>query len=155
MLGSVFSLGTLFAGDLNWEKDLKSAFATAAKENKPLMVLVEGKHCRWCKKMKSKTLSNDSVSKRLQDFVLAKADKDDSETWMELPEVKFVPTIFFMTPERKVVERVTGYFNVEDFHSWIDDAQRDFHNEKKSAVDEKEKTEEKKPESKTDDNGSK
>ena len=124
LAGLLFFGTVLSAGEINWEKDLKSAYTVASKEKKPLMVMVEGIHCRWCKKMIHKTLEDDSISKRLKNFVLVKVDKDGDEAWIELPEVKFVPTIFFLTPEKKVVQKVTGYFNVQDFNSWIDDAEK-------------------------------
>jgi hypothetical protein len=28
-----------------------------------------------------------------------------------------------MTPQKKILERVTGYFDIPDFNSWIDDVQ--------------------------------
>ncbi len=120
----LFSGSMLFAGDINWEADLESAFAKAAKENRPIVVVVESLHCRWCKKMIHKTLENRSISKRLENYIVVRAEKDEEETRSELPEVRFVPTIFFMTPKREILERVTGYFNVEDFNSWIDDAEK-------------------------------
>lgn len=122
LFGGVFLGGMLFAGDLNWEKDLNTAFIKAAKEKKPLMVMVEGEHCRWCKKMRHRTLENDVISKRLEKYVLVKIDKEGEEA-QQLPEVKYVPTIFFISPDKKIKERVTGYFNVLDFGSWIDDAE--------------------------------
>ncbi|MEA3418994.1 MAG: thioredoxin family protein [Campylobacterota bacterium] len=122
LLGGLFFSGALFAEDLNWEKDLNTAFAKAAKEKRPIMVMVEGEHCRWCKKMEHRTLEDDVVSKRLEKYVLVKIDREGKDA-KQLPAVKYVPTIFFMSPEKKIRERVTGYFNVLDFKSWIDDAE--------------------------------
>jgi len=124
LMGLFFFGTTLFAGEIHWETDLKSAYAVSVKEKKPLMVMVESRHCRWCKKMIHQTLENDGISQRLKNFVLVKVDKEGEEARFELPEVKYVPTIFFMTPKKKIVQRVTGYFNVLDFNSWIDDAEK-------------------------------
>ena len=44
--------GSLFGGELIWEKDTATAFAKAKAEKKNVMLMVEAIHCRWCKKMK-------------------------------------------------------------------------------------------------------
>jgi thioredoxin-related protein len=122
LLGGLFFGEALFAGDLNWEKNLDTAFAKAAQEKRPLMIMVEGEHCRWCKKMEHRTLEDDTISGRLKKYVLVKIDKEGEDA-KQLPPVKYVPTIFFMSPDKTILERVTGYFNVLDFASWISDAE--------------------------------
>ena len=113
----------LHAGDLHWEKDLNSAFSKASAENRPLMVMVETRNCRWCKKMKEKTLKDKAVSRRLQRFILVRVDRDTISS-RYVPYAKYVPTIYFMTPRKKIVESVTGYFDIADFKSWIDDVEK-------------------------------
>lgn len=113
---------TLFS--LEWEKDLNSAFATAKKEQKNVMVLVEGENCRWCKKLKYRTLQNESVEKRLEKFVVVKVMREDPSAMSQLPHIKGVPTTFFMKANKDVVEQVIGFFNAEDFISYIDDVEK-------------------------------
>jgi len=122
LIGAFLSGSGLLAAELYWEKDLKSAFEKSSANNRPLMVLVESKTCRWCKKMKHRTLENDTVSARLQSYVLVKVDRDEVSSTF-IPYAKYVPTIYFMTPQKKILERVTGYFDIPDFNSWIDDVQ--------------------------------
>jgi thioredoxin-related protein len=118
----VLILVPLSGADLHWERDLQSAFDKAAKNNQTLMVMVVKDGCRWCAKMKEQTLKNDKIAARLQNYVLVRIDKNvvSSE---HIPQVDFVPTIFFMTPQKEILESVTGYFNVGDFNSWIDDVE--------------------------------
>ncbi|MEA3492741.1 MAG: DUF255 domain-containing protein [Campylobacterota bacterium] len=122
LLTTLFWSTQLGAGQLHWEKNLQTAFHKAKTESRPLMVMVESKSCRWCVKMKKRTLEDSSISKRLEKFVLVKIDRDEVSS-PDIPYAKYVPTIYFMTPNKKILERVTGYFNVGDFNSWIDDAQ--------------------------------
>jgi len=114
--------GTLLA--LEWAKDLESALTTAQKEHKNIMVMVEGEHCRWCKKMKGRTLSDESIEKRLEKFVVVKVMREDGNAMAKLPPVDGVPTIFFLKENKAVIEDVVGYFNVEDFTSYIDDVEK-------------------------------
>jgi len=109
---------------LDWVKDLDSAVTMAQQEHKNIMVMVEGEYCRWCKKMKEHTLSDGTVEKRLEKFVVVKVMREDSHAMAKLPPVRGVPTIFFMKEDRAVVEEVIGYFNVEDFISYIDDVEK-------------------------------
>jgi len=110
----------LSAQELKWESSLSVAFEKSALEKKPLMVFVERRHCRWCKKMESKTLSDSGISKRLERFVLVKVDKDSAEA-TNIPAVPYVPTIYLYSSEKELLIKVGGYFVVEDFNSYLDD----------------------------------
>ena len=123
LLLSIFILsGTLLAVD--WVKDIDTALELAKKEHKNVMVMVEGEHCRWCKKMKGRTLTDDAVEKRLEKFVVVKVMREDGNAMAKLPPVEGVPTIFFMKDDKAIMEKVVGYFNVEDFISYINDVEK-------------------------------
>ena len=88
------------------------------------MVFVEGENCRWCKKMKHRILADESVEKRLESYVCVKVFRENKEVVKDLPQIEGVPTIFFMTAEKKILESVVGYFNVEDFTSYINNVEK-------------------------------
>ena len=113
--------GSIFA--LDWVKDIDTALEVAKKEHKNIMVMVESESCRWCKKMKGRTLSDDAVEKRLEKFVLVKVMREDGNAMAKLPPVRGVPTIFFMKEDKAIIEEIIGYFNVEDFVSYINDVE--------------------------------
>ena len=110
--------------DISWQKEITTAIKVAKKENKTIMVFVVGQSCRWCVKMKRRTLSDENVDKRLKSYIAVKVYREDEKAVSELPEIYGVPTIFFMTPDKQIVESVVGYFNVEDFISYIDDVEK-------------------------------
>lgn len=114
--------GSIFA--LDWVKDIDTALEVAKKEHKNIMVMVESESCRWCKKMKGRTLSDDAVEKRLEKFVLVKVMREDGNAMAKLPPVRGVPTIFFMKEDKAIIEEIIGYFNVEDFVSYINDVEK-------------------------------
>ena len=113
----IFALSAM--ADLHWEKEIPAAFELAKKEQKIVMVFVEGKNCQWCKKMKHRTLSDEKVEKRLQSYILLEVMEEDDERMKTLPEVQGVPTIFFMDAKKNVIEEVVGYFDVVDFITYI------------------------------------
>ena len=123
LIGVLFST-MLFSGEIILEKDIVTAFSKAKKENKVVMILVEGEYCKWCKRMKHRTLSDESVLKRLKPYILVKVMREDENAVKNLPAINGVPTIFFMTADKKVLESVVGYFNVEDFISYINDIEK-------------------------------
>jgi len=120
LTGILFST-TIFAAELAWQKDIYTAFEEAKKENKVVMVMVENKHCQWCKKMKHRTLYNDSVSKRLESYIVVKVMNKDINALKELPKINGVPTIFFMKADKEVLDSVTGYYDIPDFISFLND----------------------------------
>ena len=114
------------AAALQWHDDLNSALIKAKKENKALMVMIESEHCRWCKAMKETTLNDSKVKAELKSFVLVKIMRDDRKSMSIFPEIAGVPTIFFMTPDKKILEQVIGFFEEEDFLPFVADAKKKF-----------------------------
>ncbi len=125
LLIGTFFLTTLFAEDeIVWLKDINTAFEVAKKEQRTVMVLVEGENCRWCKKMKHHTLGDENVQKKLKSYITVKVMRENEDDVKDLPIIQGVPSIFFMTPEKEVMESVIGYFNVGDFLSYISDVEK-------------------------------
>ncbi len=122
VLGLLLLSSTLFS--VEWSKDLDTAFALAKKEHKKIMVLVESKTCRWCKKLKHRTLSDEAVEKRLKKFVTVKVMREDAFAMSELPAVKGVPTIFFMNEDKIILDEILGYVDVEDFIFYINEIEK-------------------------------
>jgi len=123
LVGLLFST-TLFAGEIVWQKDITAAFEKAQKENKVVMVMVEGEHCKWCEKMKLRTLSEESVSERLEPYIMVKVMREDAEAVKDLPAINGVPTIFFLKADKKMLETVVGYYNIIDFAGFIDNVEK-------------------------------
>lgn len=120
----LFLLSACLSADIVWQKDIPAALQLAQKEHKLVMVFVEGETCRWCKKMKHRTLSDESVDKRLQSYVSVKVFRENKKDIKDLPEIQGVPSIFFMTAQQKILESVVGYYNVEDFISYLNDVEK-------------------------------
>ncbi len=114
--------GLLFA--VEWVRDFDTAMQSAAKTDKTVMVMVVSQTCRWCKKMKHRTLEDERVESRLKQFISVQVMRDDATVMKQFPKVHGVPTIFFVRPDGSVVQEVVGYFNVGDFLSYIADVEK-------------------------------
>lgn len=115
---------SLYAVELYWEKDAPTAFAKAKAENKNVMLIVEASYCKWCKKLKETTLRDERVKQRLQNYILVKIRRCDKEAMMILPDSYYpAPSTFFMTPDEEIIEKAIGYFEADDFLTYIDDVE--------------------------------
>jgi thiol:disulfide interchange protein len=97
-----------FASQLNWQNNIPRG------NEKPVMVLVEKESCPWCKRMKSQTLQDDKVVTALQkyDTVLISLERWNR---MGFESVTSVPTVFFLDNEKRVVKKVVGFWEANDF----------------------------------------
>ena len=104
---------------ISWAKNLKTAFELAKESKKNVMVMAQSVNCKWCKKMKQRTLCDKTVSKRLEKYILVKVDKNIPNQIEELPPFKHVPIIFFMTPQKEIIDNMRGYYTADDFLEYL------------------------------------
>jgi len=122
LIGFILS-SFLLSIDLKWEQDLDKAFVKAQDTNKTVMIFVTKSGCRWCVKMKKRTLSHKVIKQDLENYILVKLDRNNIYNYDFIDNIKYFPTILFYSPKKRLYEKVVGYFNVEDFMSWIDDVE--------------------------------
>jgi thioredoxin-related protein len=116
------SLLSLYGADLDWAGSYKEAISKATEQKKSVMLLVTTETCRWCRKLESTTLQDDKVVARLQkDYVSVHVTRDVDDYPCHL-KVKGVPTTFFLDVSGKpIIKKVIGYWNAEDYLSFLDD----------------------------------
>lgn len=116
------SFFSLHAADISWVGTFSQALEKAQKEDKNIMVLITTETCRWCRKLESETLTDEAVISRLnKDYVSVHLTrgKDQYPDYLDAPGV---PTTYFLDRAGKpIIKRVMGYWNVEDYMSYLDD----------------------------------
>lgn len=113
-------------GRLEWETKYDRAFKRANQEHKNVMIMVEEPTCRWCIKMKNGALSNPDVQEKLQSYVLMKVRRSDRETIKMIEGfTSAIPSFHFMTANKETIETIIGYFETEDFLSYLIDIEKD------------------------------
>ncbi|MDA3907545.1 MAG: thioredoxin family protein [Sulfurimonas sp.] len=101
-----------FASEVNYLRDYKSALKTAKEQNKPLMLVVVGDYCPWCKKFERKTLNSSLIQNQVKkDFIPIIIDKTkDKGTYPPEFYARRIPTVFFINPTtQKHVFESMGY----------------------------------------------
>jgi thiol-disulfide isomerase/thioredoxin len=101
-----------FASEVNYSRDYKTALKAAKQQNKPIMLVVVGDYCPWCKKFERKTLNSTLIQSQVKkDFIPVIIDKSKDKGKYP-PEFysKLIPTVFFIDPTtQKHVYESLGY----------------------------------------------
>ncbi len=125
----IIIIGALHGGtykDIEWNNDYNDAIASAEVKNRPIMVLITSPQCKWCNKMKHSTLSDDEVIARLNSkFIIVEITKGEGDYPQSVLKARAVPTIYFIDNDGDpIMKPVVGYWDIENFKSYLDDAER-------------------------------
>jgi len=116
-------MSVLSADSIKWESNLDTAIAKAKFEKKNIMIMIESDYCRWCHKMHKATLSDPKIKKAIATgYVALKIDRNNPLLLKSFPAVAGVPTILFITPNKKILTTALGYVETYDFMSYLRDA---------------------------------
>lgn len=127
----IMLLGTsVWGAEIKWEKELSTAVERAAKEQKPLMVLITKNGCRWCDVLKQTTLKNPKVVALLnRDFVSYEGVVDENTVPPALMSGG-TPATWFIKGKTPMFEPVMGAVEGEEYLKALDIVKQEF---KKSA----------------------
>jgi thioredoxin-like negative regulator of GroEL len=110
VLALLLSASGAQAGGIVWSKDLRQSSREAARQQKPVLVMVEASWCGYCRKMLAETLSNPQVALRInQQFVPVLLNADNQAAVMQQFQVNSFPTILVLNSSQKVLGRIEGY----------------------------------------------
>jgi uncharacterized protein YyaL (SSP411 family) len=112
----------LLGADIQWSANFAEAQAKAKKESKPMLVLITSEQCRWCRKLESTTLEDDSIVSRINDQFTAVHVTRDKSVYPKNLTAKMVPMSYFLDPNGKVLYSMPGYWPTEDYESILSDA---------------------------------
>ncbi len=82
------------AKKLGVENNYATAIKKAKSEKKILVMVIVKENCRWCEKLINKTLSEETVKNRLENYITLIVDKNDDFP-SEFRE-NFFPSIFYI-----------------------------------------------------------
>jgi thioredoxin-related protein len=116
------TLFSLYGAELEWTHGYEEAMEKARVQKKNVMLLITTPTCRWCRKLESTTLKDEEVMARLsRDYIVVHVTRDVDDYPLKL-ETNGVPTTYFLDEKgQAIIKRVTGYWNAEDYLSFMDD----------------------------------
>lgn len=123
-----------FASEVNYLRDYKTAVKIAKEQNKPVMLVVVGDYCPWCKKFERKTLKSAPVMQKANtEFVAVVIDKyKDKGNYPEEFYSSLIPAVFFVDPaSEKSVWKTVAYMKKDEFIENMEEAVSFFEKEGK------------------------
>lgn len=122
----LFLVSCTFGADIKWEKDLSVAVEKAAKEQKPLMVLVTKEGCRWCDVLKQNTLKNSKVVTVLNRDFVAFEGVVDAGTVPQALMTQGTPATWFIKGKSPMFEPIMGAVESDDFLKALDIVKQEY-----------------------------
>ncbi len=117
-------IGTLLSAQTIFLDDYDEALIQAKKEHKDVYILITSTACKWCKKFEKITLGDKATIKNLEkNFVILVLTRNLDYIPSQLT-AKRVPKHYFLTAEGEVIYSFLGYWNPEDFQSFVSDVEK-------------------------------
>ncbi len=121
VLGLIFLHVNLHANEIKWLHNYDKAVVKAISQNKKIFLLLTSETCRWCRKLEATTLEDPTIVERINQKYIAVALTRNKDSYPAYLEAKMVPMSFFLTQKGRVINSMPGFWNVEDYHSILDD----------------------------------
>jgi thioredoxin-related protein len=118
-----------FATNMGYLRDYKQALKVAQKENKPIMLVMVGDYCPWCRKFERKTLQRETIAMSVnKDFIALIVDRNlDKEHYPQELYAKRIPTVYFIEPKKGTsFFESMGYVKKDEFQETLTEAMKEF-----------------------------
>lgn len=99
--------------EIAWSKNLQNAAREAARQDKPMLVMVSAQWCGFCHRMFGQTFANSALAARINArFVPVLIDFDEQSALVASLKVQSLPTVLVMAPDRRILARQSGFQSV-------------------------------------------
>jgi len=120
----LFLTAFLTASDIGWVSDYAAAKARAAAEGKIVYLMITTEGCRWCRKMEETTLADGEIRRRIEELAVPVEVRRDVDRYPRKLKAPMVPMHYFLGTDEKVLVKMPGFWNKEDFMDILDDVER-------------------------------
>lgn len=102
--------------------DMKSAFISAKRDKKPLLISFFGVWCPACNELEEMVFESARFLEHSKNFILLKMDADSSASWSLKDRYRIggYPTVVFTDPNGEEIYRVVGYRSPVEFLTVIE-----------------------------------
>jgi len=128
------------AQKVHWLQDLHAAQRASIASGRPMLIVVGGPKCYYCKKLDAEVFANPTVAKYINSaFVPVHLDYYKHTRVAQILEVKSLPTSVILSPEADLLGSIEGYVNLREYAVVLHQAveyQRSMRDEKELAANE-------------------
>jgi thioredoxin-like negative regulator of GroEL len=115
LLVPTVGIGRAKGDDIQWRESYAVAKKDARETGRPMLMEFGSPACLWCQKLETATLSATEVAKLInQRFIPVKIDATVDVDLASAVGVSSFPTLFVVAPDRTILNRHEGYFEVGD-----------------------------------------
>ena len=108
----IFSMSWLWGVELHTYKE---ALEIQKKSEKIIMLKIVRNNCHYCEDMQTEVCENEKMAKWLEErFIVVKVNLDKQEAPLGI-KVSFTPSFYFINRDEKIVKKIPGSWNIEDF----------------------------------------
>ncbi|HTI52456.1 MAG TPA: thioredoxin family protein [Planctomycetaceae bacterium] len=126
------------AEPIRWQPDLKTAQRVAQETGRPMLIVMGGDRCTYCKKLEAETLGDVSTATYINtSFVPVHLHWERDQRAAQILEVKALPTCVILSPEADLLGSVEGFVKPPEFTRLLHqslDFQRKLQSEKESTA---------------------
>jgi thiol:disulfide interchange protein len=119
-----------YHGDTRWQTNMSAAQATAAAEDKPIVVYFWTTWCTYCEDYNREVYADPAVQSELDDFVKVAVNLDSDEPsasrLQRTYNVNYPPQHVIVTPDGEVLVRISGYAETSDFLSYLETGKQEY-----------------------------
>jgi len=117
--------GPAAEGGIRWERSFDEALKRAKASRKPILVDFWAEWCGWCHRLDKTTYVDPVVVRKAEEFVAVKVNTEGSAKDAEVAlhyDVQSLPTIVFLSPEGRQIQRLNGFQGPGQFPRTLDQA---------------------------------
>jgi thioredoxin-related protein len=110
-------------GDEDGPRTYQAALAVAEKGNRPLLLVFQGDHCPWCRKMERETFADAGVKMALRKHVVyfVNTAQEQAVTRKFLPPPGAIPAYCLVNPKDETVRKNgVGHKPPAEFLTWLE-----------------------------------
>ncbi|MGH7202202.1 MAG: thioredoxin fold domain-containing protein [Planctomycetaceae bacterium] len=114
-------LSPIKAAEIAWQRNLRVAARESGRLGKPLLVEITAEWCGYCHKMEQQTFRDEQIVRHVNHcFVPVTLDADRDPRIVEQMGVEGLPTTVILSPDLKVLAKITGYQTADQFGRHLD-----------------------------------
>lgn len=112
----VLAIPFCFASELSTTDNLDNAIHNAQSQNKKIIIVFDGKGCKYCDMFKEDVLKNENVINSLNDkYITVILDVDKNADIASKYKVFGTPTTVILDSNSKEIGRIEGYVDANEF----------------------------------------
>jgi FKBP-type peptidyl-prolyl cis-trans isomerase 2 len=94
-----------------WIEDHDKGYEYAAKDGKPMVLVLYAGWCQWSKRLLTETIPDPRIEAYWNDYIWVKVDSDKEKSYHDYYGQNGFPMVVLVSPEGQIVKKLDGFQN--------------------------------------------